>query len=598
MIRMFSLVFVSFCLSLLLWGCGGSDVDETTGLLDDNALLQALKMVDGKVVVDVPPTPLSDAELAPQPGLFDAPVELKLGQTFAVTMSSLNPDEIDSVIIKAKGYKGYIELPANFVLVGTSYRVELFGKVVGDDLLKGRSFELNVAFKGTNGNVGAYQSWQVAVSSLTAMDLDSFLENLDFSESTLETGLYPNGSAASTVPQVKSIVAPSTVSPGGSFEIKLAVDSSMANQVSSALVALPYTQNYRKIGVEAQTEDGSTFFLLSGLLSENQGLFATKITIMVAVQTADGQTGIYREWSFRLEEGGNVTPTECDDHDPCTVDEKVGDECQNTPKDCSDAYECTEDLCDATNGQCSNEPKTGTCLIGGVCYASQDNNPEDSCSFCNPDLDPRNWSAALNGQTCDTGDDLPCTTGICLAGVCETRVKTTHCLIDGSCYEVGEAKPDSECETCSSESREEWSAKEDGSACGDGNQCVQGDCLDCFDLEGCADVANELECAKIQCEDNACITDTAGREGQTCTEDGLDCTYDICDAFGQCSHNTIKNNTCFIGGECFVRNQDNPDDPCQSCRIDDPWNWTNKNDGTSLQRWRSMPERKLYRVYR
>ena len=168
----------------------------------------------------------------------------------------------------------------------------------------------------------------------------------------------------------------------------------MADQVSSAVVALPYTQNYRKIGVQAQTEAGSTFFLLSGLLNENQGLFATKISIMVAVQTADGQTGVYREWSFSLEEGSTDIPVECDDQNPCTIDEKVGDECKNTPKDCSDAYECTEDFCNETNGECTNEPKTGTCLIGGTCYASEAKNPENSCRLCNPDLDPLDWSAA------------------------------------------------------------------------------------------------------------------------------------------------------------------------------------------------------------
>ncbi len=578
MARTFLWVWIAVFFGLFLVGCGGGDVDETAGLLENHALLQALKMVDGSIVQGAPPTGLTDEALAPQPGLFGAPIELKLGQTFAVTMSSLKPDDIASVIVRADGYVGYIEIPARFVLSGTTYRVELFGKLVGEDALKGLSFDLGIAFKGKNGNVGSYQSWSVKVSSMTAMNLDAFASNLVFPDATLETGLYPKCSAAAIVPQVTKIEAPATISPGGSFEITLIMDSS-SGQVSSALFALPYTQGYQKVPVEANTGEGTTSFTISGLLSEEQGLFATKISVMVALSTVDGQTGVYRDWSFRLEDGGVVNPSDCDDEDPCTVDEKVGDECQNTPKDCSDAYECTEDLCDTSSGDCSNEPKEGFCLIDGECYENGAAKSDDPCSVCNDRLDPLGWSAALNGQSCDPGDDLPCTTGICLAGICEKRVKTTHCLIDGSCYALGDANSSNECELCGQAAREAWSSKDDGTACGDGNQCVAGDCLDCFDLDGCADVANDLECATIACEENACSVDAAGRDGEACTDDGLDCTFDLCNAFGVCSHNTIRNNTCYIGGACYTRNQENPSEPCQSCRMEDPWNWSNKNDG-------------------
>jgi len=104
----------------------------------------------------------------------------------------------------------------------------------------------------------------------------------------------------------------------------------------------------------------------------------------------------------------------CDDGDPCTEDGtcELGT-CLSKPR-CKDTLACTEDLCDG--GECSFPVKPGACLIGGVCYASGDEDPTTPCKVCAPAA-PGAWTP-LDGDICDDGD--VCTaTGSCRLGVCD-----------------------------------------------------------------------------------------------------------------------------------------------------------------------------------
>ena len=49
-------------------------------------------------------------------------------------------------------------------------------------------------------------------------------------------------------------------------------------------------------------------------------------------------------------------PADCDDSDPCTIDDCVGGACSNTPMDCDDSSACTTDYC--SGGVCYNDPIT------------------------------------------------------------------------------------------------------------------------------------------------------------------------------------------------------------------------------------------------
>jgi len=94
----------------------------------------------------------------------------------------------------------------------------------------------------------------------------------------------------------------------------------------------------------------------------------------------------------------------CDDGDPCTIDEKVGNDCVFTPKDCDDGVACTIDYCDEGTGECVNEPDDTNCDDGNVC----------TDDWCDPIYDCQH---DFNTEPCDDGD-LCTTDDICNMGAC------------------------------------------------------------------------------------------------------------------------------------------------------------------------------------
>ncbi len=115
-----------------------------------------------------------------------------------------------------------------------------------------------------------------------------------------------------------------------------------------------------------------------------------------------------------------------------------------------------------------------------------------------------------------------------------------------------------------------------GSACDDANPCTQDECspagcthtpLDgapCDDADPCT-------------LDDACLAGSCQGATPLCS-DGLDCTFDLCAADGECFH-PIKSGFCRIGGTCVPDGQEGPL-ACTVCRTDlSQDSWSDAMDG-------------------
>ena len=213
-------------------------------------------------------------------------------------------------------------------------------------------------------------------------------------------------------------------------------------------------------------------------------------------------------------------PDECDDQDPCTLDECGADgSCLYRPKcgaeekccdgdcgqccvqeDCNDNVACTADQC--FNFFCAFVPDDGECGATQYCHRAENCMEREQC-------------AGGTAAECDDGD--PCTTDSCDAGLCY---------------------------------------HED---CGGGLHCCANGCAACCDDSECPNV-DESFCSKEVCVEGVCDTTPlcesgAGRCcegadnascGECCTQDdcddGIACTTDACSG-GVCSHTvTCQNN--------------------------------------------------------
>jgi hypothetical protein len=90
------------------------------------------------------------------------------------------------------------------------------------------------------------------------------------------------------------------------------------------------------------------------------------------------------------------------------------------------------------------------------------------------------------------------------------------CVINGICYEAGAINPDNECEVCQpAVSNSSWTPRLRGTACGD---------------------PSDSECDSPDACDGAGICEANNKpDGTACTDDGNECSFDVCQA-GDCSH--------------------------------------------------------------
>jgi hypothetical protein len=255
--------------------------------------------------------------------------------------------------------------------------------------------------------------------------------------------------------------------------------------------------------------------------------------------------------------------------------------CEGT--DCSDGNECTMDLCNPDDGECSNPNETdgttcdaggdpGTCQAG-VCTGLCDGVDCSDGNECTDDVcDAADGACShpnrTNGVTCDFGG----VGGVCMDGVCEDALlcEGVDCTDGDDCTEDVCDPADGSCSN---------PVKTDGAVCdasGDPGECQSGICTALCDITDCSD---SNECTEDLCEpaDGSCsnpdesdgtICDAAGDPG-TCAVgicvglcDGVDCgddnecTRDLCDvADGACSNpNEMDGTACDFGGLAGVCN--------------------------------------------
>lgn len=265
----------------------------------------------------------------------------------------------------------------------------------------------------------------------------------------------------------------------------------------------------------------------------------------------------------------------------CTVDgcsEPAGVYHNPDPSRC-EQKECAEVDCDPslTGSGCVYTPKTGRCLIDGVCRATGDRNPANQCRLCAPDESQTSWSVVATGTSCDDGqvctwgdkcaggvcsgtphtdgcnDGLGCTVDTCNPdGTCGHGISDGWCVIqDVGCVASG-TLTESTCMTCDPlRSKISWSTAREALACNDKDACTSGD----------------------RCSVGACLG-----TGVSC-DDGLLCTTDGCDHSSGCFNN-LQDGYCLINGICHTEGQLNPASVCQGCvTSQDDTGWSPTREG-------------------
>lgn len=246
-------------------------------------------------------------------------------------------------------------------------------------------------------------------------------------------------------------------------------------------------------------------------------------------------------------------PEDCDDGDACTTDSCAAGQCLHGPVDCDDDNVCTQDAC--ADGVCVN---TLTCDDGNPC-TTDGCIPTSGCTH-EPNSDPCD-----DGQPCTTNDI--CSGGTCVGGPPLDCSDGNPCTDDfckfspNPCFHVNNSDP------C-----------DDGLFCNGSDTCGGGTCSlhagdPCAGADACNNCCNEAvdNCfcpAGIICSDcgiagcgpcdlpdscngsGACVQNSEPN-GLPCTDDGNECTNDICQN-GICTHpNAPAGTPCgIVDGDC------------------------------------------------
>jgi hypothetical protein len=290
-----------------------------------------------------------------------------------------------------------------------------------------------------------------------------------------------------------------------------------------------------------------------------------------------------------------VNGTLCNaDSDGCTEDDVCqAGVCTAGPLvTCSDNLGCTADTCTSTGNDtfaCTNTLLANRCLVGGVCYLSNNNNPTNACQACVPATSTSQFTNKVNGTLCNadsngcTQDDA-CQAGVCTAGAlmscadglgcttdacnstgnnsfsCSNTLIANRCLIGGACYQPNVNNPTNACQSCvPATSTSQFTNKVNGTLCN-------------ADSDGCT-------------EDDVCQAGVCTAGPLVTCSDNLGCTADTCTSTGHNTFacvNTLVANRCLVGGVCYVGNNNNPTNPCQSCvPATSTSQFTNKVDGVA-----------------
>jgi hypothetical protein len=284
----------------------------------------------------------------------------------------------------------------------------------------------------------------------------------------------------------------------------------------------------------------------------------------------------------------NADSNGCTQNDACQAGICVAGAAPN----CGDGLACTTDACASSGNNtfsCTNTLNANRCLIGGVCYQSGDENPNNACQACVPATSTTQFTNKNNGTACNAdsngctqndacqagvcvagtattcGDGLACTTDACTSTgnntfSCTNTLNANRCLIGGACYLANEENPNNTCQACvPATSTTQFTNKSNGTACNaDSNGCTQNDA----------------------CQAGVCVAGTAAN-----CNDNLACTTDTCSSTGNSTFsctNTLIANRCLVAGVCYQANVNNPSNVCQACiPATSTTQFSNKTNGTS-----------------
>ena len=251
-----------------------------------------------------------------------------------------------------------------------------------------------------------------------------------------------------------------------------------------------------------------------------------------------------------------VTPfdpgTDCDDLDPCTVDDAcLAGVCESTPKDCSDLApdnDCVQAFCDP-----ASEPEPGTCKVlpaglGALC---------DDDLYCNVGEECDGDGNCAGGEPRDCDEFGQCHTGYC-------SEDNNEC--------VAEAKDDNA--LCNA----------DTNGCTVDDYCLAGECKQGAP-ESCANVAdtcNTGSCQSLAADNYSCVATPKG-QGVQCNDD-LFCTVgETCDGQGNCGNGEAKDCSDQIQGQqCVVAFCNNIAQECTVQTAPDGY-VCNDGDGCTLE---------------
>jgi hypothetical protein len=262
--------------------------------------------------------------------------------------------------------------------------------------------------------------------------------------------------------------------------------------------------------------------------------------------------------------GYQPTGTACtDDSNACTYDtcngfgvcthplKPSGTICatQNT---CSGTQLCTSLSCSSA-GQCTQPASCTECPdTYGVCGS-----PTCSNNAC--------------GNTILTG--TACGTSSCGAGASGSCQKTCSGL--GAC---------TACTPICSEINCTDRVDNDGDSLTDGNDSDCNECVGKADGIGCSNntgiccnsvcAAKPISCPECKGSPIVCSNSHQAvcsiAAGTTCSDEGKECTNDICDSNGNCTHE-LRQGECLINNICYANNALNPFNSCQKCSFGESW---------------------------
>lgn len=301
------------------------------------------------------------------------------------------------------------------------------------------------------------------------------------------------------------------------------------------------------------------------------GTWDVRLTTSVGPSSWEGLVTTLIDGTVTVAAGSCVVDMDCDDSNPCTTDTcpagvcvytnntdpcDDGDACTTAdtcslgacvggaPPNCDDGNDCTADSCNPASGCVNTVLADGTVCGGataGLCDA------QDTClaGTCQDNIEPNGILCRLATGECD------------LEEVCDGIAKT--CPVDifvaaaTPCTDDGNDCTDDVCDGAGNCSHPNLS---NGTFCGNApvdlcdaqDTCLAGTCQDNIVSGGTECRAPVTECDVAESCDGllkSCPVDTFLPSGTICTDDGNDCTADVCNGGFSCRHPALADGvTC------------------------------------------------------